>query len=517
MPTYEITLPDGKTYDVDAPDEAGAQAAAAYLLAGGGPTAAPPPQPTREDQVRADYAALSTPRKMLTAADDVVRLIADGLTFGYADKLSSYMGGTPLEQERQLTQDAKTRAGGAGTAAEVLGAVVGPAKLGVATKAAAAVPSVGKTLLGRTALMAGEGAGYGALSAAGHDEDVGTGAAVGAGLGAAGNVAASALSGLGSKVAGAFTKGPAIPKFDETAAVARSAYDAADNAGIVFSPQAVDNLRTRVISELTDMGFDPALQPGAAAVVRRLEDLAGQNVTLKGLDTLRKVAGNGYVRDNRANNMALGRITQAIDDAVNNPAAGDVLMGDAQAGASALAEARSAWGRLAKAEDVQRARAKAELRADASGSGGNVDNATRQELRKVLERGRGRGLTPDETEALREAIKGSPVQNALRTVGKMSPTGSMPGMGAGLGAAAGAGVGGPLGAFIGSAALPAVAAGAKRLSDRTTEKNVQNLIDLIMAGGSKQAATKQPNAVQRFIRENRDNTARALTAYGRED
>lgn len=41
MPTYEISTPDGKTYEVDAPDEAGAQAAAAYILAGGAPTHAP--------------------------------------------------------------------------------------------------------------------------------------------------------------------------------------------------------------------------------------------------------------------------------------------------------------------------------------------------------------------------------------------------------------------------------------------------------------------------------------------
>lgn len=518
MPTYEISTPDGKTYEVDAPDEVGAQAAAAYLLSGGGPTAEAPsaaPAPRRADQVRADYEAMSVPRKMLTAADDVVRLLADGASFGYADKLSSYMSGTPLEQERALTQDARDRSGSAGTASEIVGAIMGPSKVNLAGKVGQAVPAVGKRILGRTALMAGEGAGYGALDAAGHDRDVGQGALVGAGLGAAGNVAAESLTGVGSKVAGALTKGPVIPTRQQTEDAARAAYDAADNAGVVFAPQAVDALRNRVTSELADIGYDPALQPGAAAALRRIEDLAGQNVTLKGLDTLRKVANNGFVTGNRSNNMAVGKIVAAIDGAIGSPAAGDVLMGNAQVGADALNEARGAWARMAKADAVERASAKAQTRASVSGSGGNIDNATRQELAKV--RDRVGNFTPDEAAALTAAIEGTPMQNTLRWVGKMSPTGSAPGLGAAIGGITGSLAGGPGGTAAGLVAFPMLAAGAKRLSDRQTAQNVEDIIGIILAGGNKAAAQKQPNAVQNFLRDNRNTAARGIAAYGSDE
>ena len=68
---------------------------------------------------------------------------------------------------------------------------------------------------------------------------------------------------------------------------------------------------------------------------------------------------------------------------------------------------------------------RAGLRAASTGSGGNIENATRQELRKILTSDRlRRGFSPDELAAIKDAVVGTKGQNALRLLGKLSPEGN---------------------------------------------------------------------------------------------
>jgi hypothetical protein len=477
------------------------------------PTAPRPPS-----VVRAEYDQLPWYQKAGQAADDIVRSVANGATFGFADKLAGYLNGTGTDAERAKSQEALDRAGGAGTVAELTGAVatpIGLARNGVAlagrfgTDAMQGLPG----LAARTGLMATEGAGYGAVGAAGHDQNVKNGALLGAIMGGGANVVGEGLAVGANKVAGAFNKQPVIPTADQLRQRAQAAYQAADAADVVFTPQAVTSLRNRVFNDLVGMGYDPALQPGAAAIVRRLDDLHGNNVSLTGLDSLRKVAGNGYVAGNNSNNRAVAQIIAAIDDAVANPTTGDVLFGNAAAGSNALTEARALWSQLAKANTISEARDSAALRAASTGAGGNIDNATRQNMRRVYENGR--GFTPDENDALLTAIRGTPGQNALRLVGRLAPTGVVSGgIGASIGAGAGSALGGPAGAAVGSFAVPAVGQVAKMTADRVTGNNVQNLLDIIMAGGSRAATQARPNAAQRFITANDGALVRAIMGGG---
>jgi len=484
------------------------------------------PAPRSAAQVQAEYDALPWYQKAGQAADDVVRTVANGMTFGYADKLAGYMNDTGTQAERAKTQEAMDRAGSAGTAGEIVGAVATPALAGASGLGlmgrfgSAAVPGVGG-FLARSGLAAAEGAGYGALMATGNDRPIKDEALLGAIFGAGGNAVGEGLAKFGGKIAEAFNPNRAVPTIDEVRSAANSAYTAADQAGVMYTPQMVDRLRGQVTQGLADMGYDPALQPGAAAVVRRLEDLTGQNVTLTGLDTLRKVASNGYDKMNPSNNKAVAQIINAIDDAIANPAAGDVLGGDAQAGAAALAEARRLWGQTAKANEVASAQQRAVDRAASTGKGANIDNATRQNLRPILERGR--GYTPDEQALLQTAVRGGPAQNFLRSVGALAPTGVVSGgvgtsVGAGLGSMIGSaiGVGPSAGASVGAFAVPAIGQMAKSTADAATARNVQNLLDVILAGGQKSNVVPPPNAGQRYFAENSDLLSRIFGTSGRE-
>lgn len=363
---------------------------------------------------------------------------------------------------------------------------------------------IGRSMPGRLATDAAAGSALGAVNAFGHDEGIGQGAALGAAGGAAGGAIARGVSSAARGIAGAFNKKPIIPSIDELSAAKTAAYDRADAAGVVFKPEAASKISQRVIDDLTEMGYDPAIMPGAAAAARRLSELGGQNVTLKGLDTVRKVASNGYVQGNSANNRAISKIINAIDDGIANSSADDILMGNAAAGRSAILEARDLASRTAKLDRVTEALGKAELRSGSTGSGGNIDNATRQNLRRILEKPR--GLTKDEQSALRDIVMGTPSQNALRLAGKFAPTGVVS---ASLGTGAGYSMFGPLGA-----AVPIVGYGAKKAADRMTSKNTELLDMIIRAGGSRSATQAPPNAAQKFIDANKRKLIEAMIAGG---
>ncbi|RVL48487.1 hypothetical protein CN138_09160 [Sinorhizobium meliloti] len=530
MPTFQITGPDGKKYRVKGENAEGAFKALQQHIG------APPP--VQESQASVDtrndlsamtqgmtgelpggnlaaarYEGMPWRQQAAQAADDTMRLMANGITFGYADKIAGALGGEGTDAERAKSDEARNRAGSAGTAAELVGAVTAPvglARQGVtlAGRLGTGAMTGAKGLAARSALMGVEGAGYGALTAAGNDQGISEGAGYGAAGGILGNVAGEAISAGVGKLAGAFNKKPAIPQLDEIEEAKNAAYQRAEQAGVAYTPAAIDRINGSVANGLSELGYDPALMPGARVAIDRLQELQGQNVTLKGLDTVRKIANQGNLPPNapnaKANNAAVGKIVSAIDDLIENAGQGEILMGDAVAGEQAIREARSLAARGIKANKIEDAVRNAEIDAAASGSGGNVDNRTRQMLKPLLKNPR--GFTPDEQSALNTAVRGTPTQNALRLAGKLSPSGN--GLMAILHLLGGSATGG--------ATLPLAAGGmaAKALSDRTTSQNTKKLIEVILAGGDASATKAAPNAVQRLAQSKREALARILMSIG---
>lgn len=459
--------------------------------------------PRDEATVQAEYEAMPWYSKAGTATDDVMRAIANGMTFGFADKLAGTINGEGTEAERAKTAEAAMRGGSASTAATIGGSLA--TGLGAARNGATLIGRFGtgamtgaKGLGARAGLAAAEGAGYGALSAVGQDQDISDGALLGAIMGGAASPVVEGAQALGM----AALRGTSLPAMtvDEARTAGQRAYEAADAAGVAFTSQAVDRVRGNVTQQLADFGYDPALQPGAAAVLKRLEDLGGQNVTLKGLETLRKVASNGYVKGNQSNNRVIDMLIENIDDVVANPTAGDVLMGDAQAGNAALQTARDMWRRASRGAQVQGALTDAEFQTARSGFGGNADNPIRQRLDSIRKNG-ARGFSPDERDALETAVRGSPVQNLYRRLGAFSPERAF-GSVSGLTAVGGLG---PLGALI-----PAGGWAANRAAGEISQRNVDDLVNVIMNGGVR----PQLNAAQRAVDGAYDPVIRAIIAAG---
>lgn len=427
------------------------------------------------DQARSELSGLSQnalrpvpqqdqPKGFFTAVDDAMRGAADMLTFGFADEIAAGLGsatgigGNAGDYDANLAAQRQRDAEGGPSrfVGQMAGAIAIPAG------AARTVPAA----IGQGALMGGAyGFGSGEGGAEERAVNAGYGAAVG---GIAGGVVRGAANAIGNRAAKA-----TIPSNEELRTAATRAFNQADAAGVVIRPEGIQRLAGDITRELAEFGYDPALQPGVATIVNRLNSVSDQNVTLKGMDVIRRVANNvAGIRDNPSQQAIANRIIGRIDDFIDTLPDDQVLVGNAERGSAALREARQLWGRARRSEAVDQAVERADLRASSTGSGGNVDNATRQNVRRMVENPR--GMSAAEREAAEAVVRGTTGQNALRLVGKLSPQGN--------GLMAALGVGGAMtNPIFGIPSLMGL--GAKALADRRTMANVARLSELTRSGG----------------------------------
>lgn len=257
----------------------------------------------------------------------------------------------------------------------------------------------------------------------------------------------------------------------------RAAYKSADDAGVIIKPDAMQRLSQTIKDDLAEFGYTPAMQPRMKAALDELDRVAGDNVTLKGADILRRVA-NAAKMDADPSTAALGsKFIDRVDDFLDKLKPGDILAGNKTQGVKALQEARKLWTQARKSEIIETAIRNADLKAGASGSGGNINNAIRAEFKNILTNPkRAKGFTPEERKAMSAIVKGTTTQNLLRLIGKLSPSGN--GLMLLLHGTGGIATGGA------TIPLAAAGAGAKALADRATQTNVGRLGDIVRSGGN---------------------------------
>jgi polyhydroxyalkanoate synthesis regulator phasin len=240
-----------------------------------------------------------------------------------------------------------------------------------------------------------------------------------------------------------------------------------DASGYRFPQPDVQAAATDARKMLHDAG--PTLYPEAARVVDRIEELAkAGNLTPAQANRLRSQIGEKLLQPGSTEASLGADIKKRIDaliDTANDPN---------------LAAAREMHTRYKKVEEVTKRTDSADLRASSTYAGGNKANATRQNLRPLIDpksNQRLRNLTADETKALNRVVRGTPGANAARVTGKvLDPRGL-------LGASVQTLMGIPTGGHSALAMIPGMA--ASELSNTLTLKSVQDLIDLISVGGKK--------------------------------
>lgn len=235
---------------------------------------------------------------------------------------------------------------------------------------------------------------------------------------------------VASAVAGRMTRapGPKAPTVDELRAQADDLYQAG-KARPAATPQAVDDLRMQMETALRDNSrMTPTGRVTASGNVKSfldvLGDYSGQPMRPDEMQNLRSFLTDAA----KSTDAGERRLASILLDQFDNWRGQHV---------PEFRQADQIYGRMKRGEDMGLRFDTARRRAAKSGTGGNYVNSARQKIDEILNKPHlQRGYSPAEMAMMDQIVSGTPLTNALRLGGRLSPTsGAFP-----LGGALAAGV-----------------------------------------------------------------------------
>lgn len=266
-------------------------------------------------------------------------------------------------------------------------------------------------------------------------------------------------------------------------------YDAADAAyhdpsikDLVVKPSAFQQWKDQAVVELNNEGFNDVLSPKSFGVLQKLSDVpAGGFVTGQTFETLRRSLKKAAAATDPTEAETARRLISSLDDFLGNVPKGAVLRGDTSKVSAALTDARGNYAAAKRSDQIDDALERAQRQAGAANSGMNLDNATRQRVKDILNSAKKRrGFSDEEIAQMEAIVRGSKVENLSRRIGNMLGGGG--GLGTTLvasgGAATGAASGHVVGAAIGAMA-PVIGYGFKKLSAAMSQADVRRLQELV--------------------------------------
>jgi hypothetical protein len=283
-----------------------------------------------------------------------------------------------------------------------------------------------------------------------------------------------------------------VPTEQELQAAARGpgqGYSSPDIANLQLNQSAGLYLGNQIRSALRNAKVDPINGAQYYDLADRLETPRfGPNLTIDDLDSVRQDAAYNPVSATPADKRAGPAVRNVIDNYLDGGIPqSHILAGDADSANQALVDARSNYAAFKRSEEITDAIGRAQNQAASAGSGFNIGNAIRQQLRPILNEKQGIAKRPgfenydaNEQDAL--ANVGSTTANVLRYAGNTLGGGG--GLGHGLSAFGGtmtaheAGYSWPESLLFG-----ALSAGAGRgftsVANRMTLANAQRMAELL--------------------------------------
>lgn len=274
--------------------------------------------------------------------------------------------------------------------------------------------------------------------------------------------------------------GKGFASVEDLKAATDAAYEKTRTMGVAYSPKAYEDMLVTLTKEANADGISPERHKAAYSFINDLIANRGQPLSLTELDQIRQrvrrdLITPSYGNTEKAADAHFGQmILDNIDELIARAKPADMVAGDAKAAANAILEARSLNTKMRKAELLQDAVERAKLAAAASGSGGNINNAIRQQIKGILTSPKkSRSFTKEEIAMMQQVVQGGKIENFARLVGKLSPSGN------GLMAALGIGA---TAANPFMAAAPVAGMVAKSVADNATMNNVTRLQKQVAGG-----------------------------------
>lgn len=481
MPKFIVTAPDGKEYEIEAPEGASEQEVLAYVQANyrgaGAPAASKRPARSAGGEL-ARQAGLAA-RGVVTGLSAPVNVVSDFLSGAYnlgagllgSESRMPYMS---QAQQRGLTQMGfPVPETGMERAAQA-----GIQGLTSAAGAARAAPSLFGADLARQ-LPASTAAPMAAEPVAAQTKEL-TGsdlAALVAAVGVSGAVGKSAGDVAGRIAAG---RQPAPPTMQQVQQRAQRAYQRVADEGIELNNTAAQNLVAGIRTRLDNADFLPENAREVANVLNRYDTIVQRgNVSFNDVEQMRRMA-NTLLSNQDKNIRRLGReMIGGIDDYVANLTPQNVTAGAGgiDQAVRSIRQARNDWRNLSRAttlDDILNVSEARALRPTASESElirtGFINLAANREKMRLF--------NDNERNAIRAVANGGSLDNFLSLVARFNPQRNQLVTG---GAVGGAAFGGPETLMY---SVPAAAAGfgADKLQAIMRQRAAERAIGGLLSG-----------------------------------
>ena len=421
MATYVVTAPDGKEYEVNAPEGATQEQVLAFVQQNYAQAAQPQQRSVAQDIGR--QAGL-TARAAVTGLTAIPAMMADPV----AALVNQVAGRKVMEQPSRGVQNILTavglpqpetgleRAVQAGTAA-----MAGLPPQVAAARAAPALAPLGQNLLQQTVAAGTGGAAAQAASDVVQEATENPLASVIAGL-AAGTVVGS----LGAKGAtAATTKREPLVTLDEIKRRAQQSYSKMEEQGVFLKPKSVLDQLNRVEQELVKQNFNPRLDDHKpiAQVLEQVREMVGtQRVSFPKLEQIRSALTDLKASNNATTRKYAGQAVAELDGYIANVGASDVLAGKGNVGTAvkSVQDARKDWRNLSRATILEDALNVAEARAlDPKASEGEL--IRRQLINLASNKNKMRVFSEREQNAIKSVASGPVADPLLSLLARFNP------------------------------------------------------------------------------------------------
>ena len=431
MPKFQITAPDGNTYEINTPEGATEAQVLEYAKQNYSKAPAQAQAPSTTDQLKRQ--AGLTARTAIEAASAPVNAVADFLAGAYNLGAQALGSESRVPTMTQVQQRGLTQMGlpTPETTAEKV------AQGGVAGLMGAAIPAAiaPKTVLGADlarALPASAAAGAVAQPAAEAAKEI-TGSDIAATIAGIG-VGAVAAGGAG-RIAGALTaeKAPVIT-MEQVKQRAQRSYTAMEDAGVSIKPQSALGMVDDIRNSLEKANYLPQ-DPGQAkikVVLDKFEDIIGQKrVPFTKLEQMRSLA-NDVKGSTDPNVRRLGGVmVSKIDDYISNLNGKDIIAGKGNLDEAVknVMDARKDWRNLSRANVLEDILDVTAVKAD------NPKASEAELIRKgfinlAANKDKMRLFTEAEQNAIRSVSKGGSMDSLLSFISGFNPFRSELGRGA---------------------------------------------------------------------------------------
>lgn len=420
MPTYVVTSPDGKEFEITAPEGATQEQVLAYAQQNF--KAAEPAQRSLGSAILRQVGL--TGRAAVTGALSLPALAADPL----ANLVNMAAGKTVMTPPSQGIQNLMTAAGvpapetGLERAVQTgASAMAGIAPQAALAKVTPALAPLGQNLLQQTTAAVAGGTAAQVASDAVQEATDNPLASIVAGL-AAGTVAGS----MGAKTATSLSQQrQPLVTLDEIKKRAQQSYSTMENLGVQVKPKSILDTFDNIESKLVKENFNPKLDTHkpVAQVLEQIRTMVGQQrVPFTRLEQMRSALVDLKNSKEPATRKYAGQAVAELDNYISNLGAKDIIAGKANVGEAvkAVQTARKDWRNLSRATVIEDALNVAEAKAiDPKASEGEL--IRRQLINLASNKDKMRVFTERERNAIKSVASGPVTDPLLSLLARFNP------------------------------------------------------------------------------------------------